>query len=268
MSMTWLTAAFLWALAGAAGAAGQLADVTVFDRADNRALPVHRHEGRYYVVGVPGHEYHVRVRNRTGADVLAVVSVDGVNAVTGETAGWEQSGYVLRAHQSYEIKGWRKSLERVAAFFFTRHENSYAARTGRPDNVGVIGVAVFRRTAEPVVGLSRDSRARPHGQARAEGSGKAPGTQSDDASADPELASGAMRDQAAASAERRLGTGHGRSETSHVTYTGFERASATPDEAIVIHYDTHRNLVAQGVIRAPHARLPTPFPGQFVPDPR
>jgi hypothetical protein len=70
----------------------------------------------------------------------------------------------------------------------------------------------------------------------------------------------------------RLGTGHGRSETSVVTYTEFERASATPAEIITIYYDSHRNLVAQGVIPAQSlARpdpVPQPFPARFVPDPR
>lgn len=63
---------------------------------------------------------------------------------TGETAAPSQSGYVLQPWQSTSIEGWRKSLDRVAAFRFTRLANSYAARTGRPDDVGVIGVAVFR----------------------------------------------------------------------------------------------------------------------------
>ena len=68
--------------------------------------------------------------------------------------------------------------------------------------------------------------------------------------------------------EKSLGTGHGASETSPVRYTNFERASATPDEVITIYYDSYRNLVALGVIKAPSLARPTPFPGQFVPDPR
>jgi hypothetical protein len=68
---------------------------------------------------------------------------------------------------------------------------------------------------------------------------------------------------------QRLGTGHGRSESSYVTYTDFERARATPDEIVTIHYDSHANLVALGVIPSPQPR-PNPFPGSqlgFVPDP-
>jgi hypothetical protein len=59
--------------------------------------------------GKPGNEYQVTVRNRQGADVLAVMSVDGVNVVTGETAHPLQSGYVLGPRGGV-ANGWRKSL--------------------------------------------------------------------------------------------------------------------------------------------------------------
>jgi hypothetical protein len=268
----WLAGAVLAGMSGIAAAVGQVADVTVFDRADNRILPLYHHDGRYFVVGNPGNEYQIRVRNRTGGDVLAVVSVDGVNAVTGETANWEQSGYVLGARQRYDIKGWRKSLQRVAAFFFTQHDNSYAARTGRPDHVGVIGVAVFRRKTEPAVSIPREQAPEPRNASRAESPAGASASNTEDAlagdSAERAAGSSQRHGSPRAPAERKLGTGHGRSESSYVTHTEFDRASSIPDEVIVVHYDTYRNLVAQGVIRAPRVALPTPFPGQFVPDPR
>lgn len=263
----------LCTLAGPAGAAGNLVDVTVYDRNERQVLPVHRHGGRLYVVGRPGNEYQIRVRNRTGADILSVISVDGVNAVSGETAAWHQSGYVLGPHQRFDIKGWRKSLERVAAFFFTEHQNSYAARTGRPANVGVIGVAVFRRKAEPEARIERSAPwADPSAPAEQEDSpfpapAGAAAAESDAGRRAPSsgarLHAPTARDPAKSTS---LGTGHGRSRTSRVTYTDFERATTRPEEVIAIHYDTYSNLVALGVIRAP--RMATPFPGQFVPDPR
>lgn len=274
--MKWRTIAaaiVLAGTAGTAGAVGRLADVTIYDRAENRTLPVYQHQGRHYVAGRPGNEYQIRVRNRTGDDLLAVVSVDGINAVNGETAHWSQTGYVLGAHQAYDIRGWRKSLQRVSAFFFTDHQNSYAARTGRPDNVGVVGVALFRRKAEPAA-LIEEPLPRPRLQEEPWPSGAR-----DDSpyasGADERFASGAgqVRSETAAEARRAqpqrspsLGTGHGRSETSRVGYAQFERATAGPEEVISIHYDTHANLVAMGVIRAP--RIARPFPGHFVPDPR
>jgi len=259
--------------AGTAGAVGSVADVTVYDRAEGRALPIHRHDGRYYVVGKPGNEYQIRIRNRTGADVLTVVSVDGVNAVSGETANWNQTGYVLGAQQGFDVKGWRKSLARVAAFFFTEHQNSYAARTGRPDNVGVIGIAVFRRKAEPEARLDQSPPRReppapgPHEDSSFPPAADAAGMGS---ARSAESVSGPRHAPSPQAAQKSpsLGTGHGRSETSRVTYTSFERATPNPEEVIAIHYDTYNNLVAMGVIRAPRIAMPTPFPGQFVPDPR
>jgi len=270
-------AAALCGAAGAAGAVGNIADVTVHDRIENRMLPLYLHEGRYYVVGRPGNEYQVRLRNRTGADILAVVSVDGVNAVSGETASWNQSGYVLAPGQGFNIRGWRKSLERIAAFFFTEHQNSYAARTGRPQNVGVIGVAIFRKKAEPEASIDQSPpREAPSSGARDDGPypaspdsmyGSASGSARSAESAADSVAR-ARRHGPSAQWAPSLGTGHGRSETSRVTYTSFERATASPEEVIAIHYDTYSNLVALGVIRAPQLARPTPFPGQFVPDPR
>lgn len=256
-------------LSAPAAAVGTLAEVTVYDRAQGRVMPVYRHDGRFYVVGKPGNEYRIRVQNRTQEEILAVVSVDGVNAVSGETAAWDQTGYVLSSYQSYDIAGWRKSMQRVAAFFFTQHDNSYATRTGRPDNVGVIGVAVFSKKAQPAAVVPRPRMQRDE-----------PADSPFPSSADeaPSVANAAGRSERAAESdaasrfapqpEKKLGTGHGRSQSAPVTYTNFERASPTPREVIAIHYDTYQNLVALGVIRAPRVAVPTPFPGQFVPDPR
>jgi hypothetical protein len=58
-------------------------------------LPSYHHRGRQYIEGQPGNEYAVRIRNCTDQRLLAVLSVDGVNAVTGETATPDQSGYVI-----------------------------------------------------------------------------------------------------------------------------------------------------------------------------
>ena len=238
-------AALALLVAGNAFATGSLVDVTVYDRAEGQTLPVHYHRGRYYVAGKPGNEYQVVIRNRGGEDILAVLSVDGVNAVTGETASTRQSGYVIGPWGSVEVKGWRKSLERTAAFYFTALSDSYAARTGRPDDVGVIGVAVFRRKpAPPLEQLSRD---------RWQGS-----------AAEAQASAPAPR----AKMEEKLGTGHGRNEHSPGRYVEFERESSTPNETVVLYYVSRPNLVAQGVIREQRPpRDPRPFPAGFVPDP-
>ena len=282
MKKALIAALVLVATAGQAWAVGGIADMTLYDRAENRTLPVYYHQGRYYVVGKPGNEYQVNIRNNAPGEILTVLSVDGVNAVSGETANWNQTGYVLNPYTSFGIKGWRKSTQRVAAFFFTELQNSYAARTGRPDHVGVIGVAVFRKKSEPAVGVLRDFRQRREAPAAgASGnefdggsreSARGAGTDSGETQgfAQQERADVAPRVPSMPQpVEKSLGTGHGKSETSVVRYTNFERASQTPDEVITIYYDSYRNLVAQGVITdVPRSARPSPFPGQFVPDPR
>lgn len=265
MKKALIAALMLLGAADPALAVGSLADVTVFDRAENRTLPVYYHAGRYYVVGKPGNEYQVNVRSQLPGDILTVVSVDGVNAVSGETANWGQTGYVMGPYTAFGIKGWRKSMQRVAAFFFTELENSYAARTGRPENVGVIGVAVFRKKPEPAVSIHRDYHQRREAPVAGSAAGEAQGA-ADSASREADSAPRAAA--VPQPPEKSLGTGHGRSETSVVRYTSFERASQTPDEIVTIYYDSYRNLVAQGVIKTPSIARPSPFPGQFVPDPR
>src|SRR5256886_8557792 len=79
--------------------------VDIMDRTDGRVLPIYTHEGRRYVIGKPGNEYAIRVRNGGSERALAVMSVDGVNVITGDTASPSQSGYVLDAHGSFEIGG-------------------------------------------------------------------------------------------------------------------------------------------------------------------
>jgi hypothetical protein len=124
--------------------------ISVVDRGTGAELPLYFHRGEYWVAGRPGARYAIRARNAMGERVMAVMSVDGVNVVTGETAGVGQNGYVYGPRERSDITGWRKSDSQIAAFEFAAAGNSYASRTGRPDDVGVIGVAMFReRVAEP-----------------------------------------------------------------------------------------------------------------------
>ena len=266
-----LTAAMLAAAACGPLSARPLVDLAVIDRDSGQWLPEYPHHGQHWIPGTPGHRYAVRLTNTSSERVLVVLSVDGVNAVSGQTADPAQAGYVLAPWQSTEINGWRKSLDDVAQFVFTDLPDSYAARTGRPDNVGVIGVAVFRKKAEPAVSINRY-----HERRRAAPAADAPSAEAQDAGKNEVAQSGRSEASApVASAiapppeSKKLGTGHGQTETSVVRHANFERATSSPDEVITIFYDSYRNLVAQGVIRD-RTRLaqPQPFPGQFVPDPR
>ena len=254
--------------------AGNLIDLAVVDRDTGSTLPTWSRHGKLYIAGTPGHRYAVRMSNRSGGRVLAVLSVDGVNAVSGETADTNQAGYVLDAHETTEIAGWRKSLDEIAQFNFTALPESYAAQTGRPANVGVIGVAVFTERAPAWRGRDEIAREKsmpppPVAPAAADAESRA---DSSVGAADSTAGGTRLSPQAAPAAksarEERLGTGHGEREYARVDTTTFQRASRRPAETVAIWYDSYRNLVAQGVIRTPkRPHEPQPFPNAFVPDP-
>ncbi len=205
------------------------------------------------------------IQNHRGERVLAVAAVDGINVISGETGAWSQSGYVFNPGESYEIAGWRKSNAEIAAFNFTAAANSYAQRTGRPANVGVIGVALFLE--RPARVQSYESRER-----RSEESGYAQNRIESAADGAPRAAPQPSELSSYSAPAQKLGTGHGARETSYVQDTTFDRLSSTPNELIEIRYDSYENLLAMGVVpgRPAWQRL-NPFPDspiqRYVPDP-
>lgn len=256
-----LSAVLLAGCAAVAGA-GPLLDVEIVSRSSGRVLETYTHHGRTYVAGKPGETYAVRLVNRSRARLLAVLSVDGVNAVSGETASPAQSGYVLDPYASAEISGWRKSLEEIAQFYFTSLPDSYAARTDRPENVGVIGVAVFRERAP--------QRPQPELEApQSKAAPAAPSAGAGRAAQDAAVTEAAPPDALRKESRERLGTGHGAREYAPTEYTEFRRAGSKPDDVVAIRYDSYDNLLARGIIpHRPRYADPQPFPRPFVPDPR
>ncbi|MDH1253641.1 UNVERIFIED_CONTAM: hypothetical protein NO986_04870 [Comamonas sp. A-3] len=250
----------------------KLAQISIVERATGRVLPQYSHEGELWVVGRPGANYAVRIRNFESRRIMGVISVDGVNAINGRTASSRaEGGYVLDAGDSYDVRGWRKSNDNVAAFYFSESDMSYAARTGRPQDVGVIGVALYREKL-PEPAAYQGPLHEPQAQASA--------SAAESAAADVAVPQAASKSR---SAERRapqasptpsLGTGHGAVERSQVTQVDFEADTDQPRQMVRIRYDSYANLVARGVIREPRPRpsqprAPNPFPGDngFVPDP-
>ena len=252
-----------------------LVDVQVQDQDAGNFLQRMHYSGRDYIAGQPGHRFAVTLQNRTGERVLAVLSVDGVNAVSGQTASSSQAGYVLDPWQSIQVSGWRKSYSDIAEFYFTDLPDSYAARTGRPDNVGVIGVAAFReRQIEPapyypppqqIGGIDERDRAAESAAATA----PAAQAKSSNGLAGASAPYDSMRSDQS-TARQELGTGHGQRRYDPVSETQFERESSRPNQIVSLFYDSYAALAARGVIPRPYYQRPSspdPFPVGFVPDP-
>lgn len=279
-----LLAALIAAAAAGDAQAGALADLSITDLDTGAILPVYTKAGRHYVAGVPGHRYALNIQNHLSERVMTVVSVDGINAVTGQTAGAQQSGYVLAPWESAQVRGWRKSLSDVAEFVFTSVPHSYAARTGRPQNVGVIGVAIFREAVPqppPPPVYQRDDDGwdyRAEAPAAKDSAEYAQREERAAAESAPAAPAGSLASKSAAGvgaaprARQQLGTGHGERRYDPVGTTEFQRLSSTPSEVITIYYDDYQTLIARGVVPPPYRqhprREPDPFPVGFVPDPR
>jgi hypothetical protein len=295
------TAALGLALTGFAGTAraADPVELTIIDRNTGQPLQVWRHDGRLFVAGQTGAGYCLRVTNHTGRRVLAILSVDGVNIYDGKTADYDDDGYVYNPYQTYDQCGWRKSLNEVAAFSFTPLPNAYAARTGRPAEVGVIGMAVFYEKVEPPppppavsaqpapppvsyrVAPPQAPPASTYGPSAVAGvvnfrtapdapappppitvkpAEKVIAPPPPPRSAPPPPPSLA-RPPAAQEAQRseKLGTAHGALETSMMVLVDFKRATPVPAFIRQVEYDSRENLIAAGVILPPE-RHPDAFP--------
>lgn len=100
-------------------------------------------KGRRIVIGQAGMHYEVRLENRSKKRLEVVLSVDGLNVLTGKPASAGQNGFVLGPKQACSVDGFRKDSNTVRTFQFGSVAASQAAKKGGANNVGVIGLAVF-----------------------------------------------------------------------------------------------------------------------------
>jgi hypothetical protein len=229
---------------------------------DAGRLPTFYASGRAYVLGAIGERYRIRITNPTARRVEAVVSVDGLDAIDGRTASFEDKrGYVIAPYGEVTIDGFRTSVDRVATFRFSSVRDSYAARKGQERNVGVIGVAFFPERERPVAVIPRphyyDDQPRsapshaPKAGYDAESRGRAPG-----AGAPAPSAAAESKDDGASSyggaprreARRGLGTEFGEQRHSSVGYTSFQRENGVqPASVIELRYNDRQGLLALGI---------------------
>ncbi len=253
-------------------------EVNVTDAA-GRELPTFHHEGQTFVLGSYGDRYQIRVENHTGRRVEAVVSVDGRDAVSGRIGDYVHGrGYLIGPYDRVVIDGFRQSLDQVAAFRFTRPGDSYSARMGTPENVGVIGVAIFPERVRPAVVRQPPSPVSRYDASPA-GEGAAPRKSASRSAASAAQPAPSADEQSRASlgapapSVDNLGTAYGESLSSAAREVAFTRASRTrPAQIIALRYDDRAGLLARGIELSPHPRLscgPQAFPrnNRFAPPP-
>lgn len=239
----------------------------------NQPMDLYSHNNEMYLAGNSGDPYYIKICSASvhqykypNPRYLNIVSVDGLNVITGKPAGYNQSGYVLNNDGSCNIiKGWRKNLNEEAQFILTDSSQSYANRTNQNvTNVGVIGIASFKEKAfvspppipEPQIGGV------PGRYSNMEESTQSNKGASQDSARIMSSAEPLMKQ------ESKLGTGHGDRVISQATRTEFEKGSDTPYRITKIYYDSYKNLEEKGIIRK-GSITPNPFPdSSFAPDPK
>jgi hypothetical protein len=133
-------------------------------------LPWYESDGRVFVIGESGRAYSIVLENPTRDRLEVVVSVDGLDVLSGTPASVSKRGYVIAAGKRIEIDGMKVN-GKMRRFQFGSVRNSQAARSGGASgarNVGVVGVAVYvedeaaARMARIQEGVARgDARAFP-----------------------------------------------------------------------------------------------------------
>lgn len=250
------------------------------------SLPGVNHQGQIYIAAEDGERYSLRLKNNTGERLLAVTTVDGRNVLDGKPGSVDGQGYILEPFGSVVISGWRRTDATVAAFRFGQKKDSYSEQMGTPENVGVIGVAVFEEKPKPVVSVIRHeyipvypnpwwqdpwyprwrigssgigyggSGGGRYGSITVTSTGT--GDSSDmllgasvQCAVDPSLRSVSQEP-----VQQTLGTGYGETLESSVVKTTFLRASEHPAEILEIRYDSLKSLRKQGIMTTPPSRRP------------
>jgi hypothetical protein len=205
-------------------------------------LPTFQHDGSTWVQGEDGQRFVITLENPTAERVEAVVSVDGRDALSGRVADFDrQRGYIVPPFGTVRVEGFRQSLDRVATFRFTAPGDSYSAKMGTPENVGVIGVAFFkegeRDESEIAAETGADERRRSPSASPAPAAKRRAGAAGEDAPGDG-----------------RLGTEFGESRNSSVRLVSFKRASSSPARIITLRYDDTEGLQSRGIDALPLER--------------
>ena len=216
---------------------------------EGRPLEEYAARGRRYVEALRGSEYELRIRNPLPVRVAVALSVDGLNTIDARrTTRWDASKWVIEPYQTITIGGWQMSTERARRFYFTTERDSYAAKLGRPSDLGMISAAFFReRRRTPAVVTppypTREPRGQMENQSREERS--APSARGADSAGKR-----SNRSVAPVPDDDYAATGIGRSVHNDVRWVHLD-LDPRPVAEVMIRYEYREALVRLGVLPRP-----------------
>jgi len=263
----------------------------------NHPIPIYYdNRGRMWVEGREDTKFKIEVKNNTSSRVLAVVSVDGLNVINAKHESPSiASGYIINAYDNIKIPGWKISDEKVRKFLFTSKENSYSKKVGaKPNNIGVIGAAIFGEKTEfayTISGrhtnslldysLSEDStyassvewgcsaNIQPLVSSHITFRTDAKGIDNDGIVGIGYINPNAKLNVCGCSASDSIAVGSGKKKDFKTETCYFNRGEII--DTLLIYYDTRENLIKRGIIKEgarERIKVPQAFPntGEFCPD--
>jgi hypothetical protein len=196
----------------------------------------YQHRGETFIEGRSNSWYEIELVNHTHVRCLAVLSVDGVGVIDGESASYDSKGFVLEAYGRTTVPGWLMNSKQAAKFVFSSVGKSYAEQSGKGGNPGVIGAAFFPAKHDMVTSATLLYQNSPMTQGVPNSAVRA-----------YNLSTLSPVSNSLSSSSASVGTGWGESVMFNTTQTHFSKASHTPAAVMVIRYDSADNLQAMGI---------------------
>jgi len=130
---------------------------------DGRPITEYAARGRRYVEALENAEYELRITNPTGSRVAVALSVDGMNTIDARhSSAWDARKWVIDPYGTIHVRGWQMSADNARRFYFTTEGDSYGAKIGQTQNLGIISAVFFRErkqiTVTPVTPGGREER--------------------------------------------------------------------------------------------------------------
>jgi len=234
--------------------------------------PITEYRGENASVWIEAREnsaYSIKLKSTDWGRKLVVISVDGINVITGEPAVEEpKDGYILPSRSPLTIEGWRTGNKSVKEFIFTfNKDKSYSARLGKgKENLGVIGILIY---SEVLPYLSNTFTA-PIFRGDIMGGYKGTGDNIEYPYKVTCQSMGGLSyscndaPMSIPSVKFQAGTAKGKEIESHVTEVSF--IAGNLESKYIYYYDSMDNLKKRGIVVEKKQGLPQPFATKYCPD--
>jgi hypothetical protein len=225
---------------------------------DGRGTTEYAARGRRYIEALERAEYELRIHNPTANRVAVALAVDGMNTIDARhSSAWEARKWVIEPYGTIHVRGWQMSADNARRFYFTTERDSYGAKIGQTQNLGVISAVFFRErrpiTIMPVTPGGREERPT---YKRKDGAGIENSPGESGTSANRDAAKPRSTTPYPPPDDESAATGIGRNVQNGVTWIKMD-LDQRPVAEVTIRYEYREALVRLGI-------LPRGYPRQDV----